>query len=190
MTGPTRGGNGRFSRSIKTARRDAEAAALRDQGLTYQQIADELDMGNKGDAYHAVERAIASLPREPAEAVRAIELQRLDAMYRAAMGVLQREHVTVSHGHVIRRQVGVERDADGIERLDMDGNPIPLFEDILDDGPILAAIDRLLKIQERRAKLLGLDAPAKLEVLTLDAIDAEIRKLQSELGVDGEVPAE
>lgn len=40
---------------------------------------------------------------------------------------------------------------------------------------------------ERKAKLLGLDAPAKVEVLTLDAIDAEIRKLSAELGVPAEV---
>jgi hypothetical protein len=44
---------------------------------------------------------------------------------------------------------------------------------------------------ERKAKLLGLDAPARVEVLTLDAIDAEIRKLQAEFAsapADVDVP--
>lgn len=48
---------GRFARSIGTARRDAEAAALRRQGQTYQQIADELGYASKGRAHGAVRRA-------------------------------------------------------------------------------------------------------------------------------------
>jgi hypothetical protein len=46
----------------------------------------------------------------------------------------------------------------------------------------MQAIDRVLHIMDRRAKLLGLDAPTRTEVITLDAIDAEIRKLENQLG--------
>jgi len=46
----------------------------------------------------------------------------------------------------------------------------------------MQAIDRVLHIMDRRAKLLGLDAPTKTEVITLDAIDAEIRRLETQLG--------
>jgi len=42
--------------------------------------------------------------------------------------------------------------------------------------------DFVLKVLDRRAKLLGLDAPTKTEVITLDAIDAEIRRLELQLG--------
>lgn len=35
---------------------------------------------------------------------------------------------------------------------------------------------------ERKAKLLGLDAPTRHEVLTIDAIDAEIRMLRAQMG--------
>ena len=35
---------------------------------------------------------------------------------------------------------------------------------------------------ERKAKLLGLDAPQRFEHLTIDAIDAEIRMLKAEMG--------
>jgi hypothetical protein len=35
---------------------------------------------------------------------------------------------------------------------------------------------------ERKAKLLGLDAPTRFEHLTLDAIDAELRKAKAEMG--------
>ena len=40
---------------------------------------------------------------------------------------------------------------------------------------------------ERKARLLGLDAPARFEHLTLDAIDAELRTLKAEMG---ELPPE
>ena len=71
-----------------------------------------------------------------------MELERLDRLYEAAVGVLERHHVTVSQGRVVQ----------------LDGEPLP------DDGPVLQAIDRLLKLQERRARLLGLDAAQKLDV--------------------------
>jgi hypothetical protein len=34
----------------------------------------------------------------------------------------------------------------------------------MDDGPVLSAIDRLVRISESRRKLLGLDQPAKMNV--------------------------
>jgi len=46
----------------------------------------------------------------------------------------------------------------------------------------LFAIDRVLAIQERRARLLGLDAPIKTEVITLDYIQSEIQRLEITLG--------
>lgn len=137
-----RSGNGKWVRTPESAARDARAAELRAQGKTFQQIADELGLANKGDAHHAVERALAEIVKGPAEALRDLELSRLDTMYEAAMGVLERQHVTVSNGKVVH----------------LSDDPLP------DDGPVLQAIDRLLKIQERRAKLLGLDAEKKVSL--------------------------
>jgi len=45
------------------------------------------------------------------------------------------------------------------------------------------AIDRVLSIMERRAKLMGLDAPTRTEVISYDHITAEIMRLERELGV-------
>src|SRR5690606_7690573 len=51
------------------------------------------------------------------------------------------------------------------------GEEVPL----LDDGPILAAADRLLKISERRSKMLGLDKPVQAEVThKAEAVDSEL----------------
>ena len=46
----------------------------------------------------------------------------------------------------------------------------------------LFAIDRVLAIMDRRAKLMGLDAPIKTEVITLDYIQQEIARLEATLG--------
>lgn len=50
----------------------------------------------------------------------------------------------------------------------------------------MTAIDRCLAIMDRRAKLLGLDAPIKTEVITLDYIQQEIQRLEAELGNNDE----
>lgn len=160
----SRGADGKYIRTIADAERDAKAARLRARGWSYSRIAVELGYTDKGNAYHAVQRILVETIAEPAAELRQIELARLDALYEAALGVLERRHITVSNGRVV-----YVSDKDGVET--------PLE----DDAPVLQAIDRCLRIQERRAKLLGLDAPAKLEVVTLDAVDAAIRDLEADL---------
>jgi len=46
----------------------------------------------------------------------------------------------------------------------------------------LFAVDRTLAIMDRRAKLLGLDAPVKTEIVTMDYMDKEIQRLEALLG--------
>jgi hypothetical protein len=51
-----------------------------------------------------------------------------------------------------------------------------------DDPDIrLKAVDRQVRISERRCKLLGLDAPTRVETITIDQIEAEIARLSAEL---------
>jgi len=184
MTTGTRDGKGRFSRTVDTARRDAEAASLRAKGRTYDAIAAELRFSGRAKAYEAVQRAYADIPYEGAEEARRLDLERVDRLIEHAWAVLERDHLTVSQGRVVRRFAGVERDEDGIERLDMDGKPIPVFEDVLDDGPTLAAIREIRGLLERRARMTGYDAPARsrVEFVTEDVIEAEIRKLETQIG--------
>ncbi|MFE3004232.1 MULTISPECIES: hypothetical protein [unclassified Streptomyces] len=154
------GGDGQFVRSLTTAQRDAEAARLRTQGWTYQRIADHLKFKQRADAYNAVKRVLDATVREAGEDIRALELERLDRLEAAANEVLERQHVTVSNGRVVS----------------LNDAPLP------DDGPVLAAIDRLLKIQERRARLLGLDAPAKAAITISPERAAALEQLVAELG--------
>jgi hypothetical protein len=180
---PPRGNHGRFTRSIRTAQRDADAAALRAKGWTYQRIANELGFASKGKAHEAVQRAFADIPTEDVEAAKRLDLERIDRLIEVAWGVMERLHITVSDGRVVGRKIGVERDEDGIELLDKDGNTIPVYEDILDDGPALNAIDRINRLLERRARIIGYDAPSRsrIEVITSDMIEEKIMQLEAEL---------
>ncbi|MFJ6143108.1 hypothetical protein ACIQH7_05885 [Streptomyces anulatus] len=168
------GGDGQFVRSLTTAERDAEAARLRSLGWTYPRIAAELDFKHRADAHNAVKRVLKETVREAGDDVRALELERLDAelsrladVEREVWTVLKRKHVTVSNGQVIR----------------IDGEPL------LDDAPVLQAADRLVKIEdarrkngERRAKLLGLDAPTKQAITITPERAAALEQLVEELG--------
>ncbi|MFD9618490.1 hypothetical protein ACFWB2_14640 [Streptomyces virginiae] len=157
-----RDGRGQYTRTTDTARRDAEAAELRSQGLSYQAIADRMGYASKSSTWEAVQRALKAIVEEPAENLRQLELQRLDAelvrltaLEEAAAAVLRADHITISHGRVIKTT-----DPET-------GEEVPLR----DPNACLAAMDRLLKIEEARRKngesrrkLLGLDAPAQVRV--------------------------
>lgn len=138
---PMRDGGGRYAKDPSTAERDARCLELRKRGLSYRAIAAEVGV-DVATAHEAVKRSIAAIIEEPAAEVRQMELERLDSMWVAVMGVLEAKHFKVSDGRLVKL------------------NDVPLE----DDAPVLAAVDRLLRIQERRSKLLGLDQPVKQEI--------------------------
>ena len=158
----------RFARRPETAARDAEAAILRAQGWTYPAIAEHLKFADRGNAYHAVQRAIANVLPEPAESILFFELERLDAELERLNGleeevraVLTRRHITVSNGRVILHPET--------------GEPME------DDGPVLQATDRLLKIEEarrrngeRRAKYTGIEASIKVDATVHEVTQQDI----------------
>lgn len=160
----------RSDRKEDIAERRAFAIALRKTGMSYEKIGHALGEqfrnqkkpdGGEFTAQYAsklVREAIKDIYREKADDLVAIESARLDDMTQEVIAVLRTKHVMVSNGSVVKQLV-----------LDANGAPIfnpttglPMAEPILDDGPVLAAIDRLIKIQERRAKLFGLDKPTKV----------------------------
>lgn len=159
-----RGGRGRFVKSIETAERDADACRLRTEGQTYAQIAETLGYNDKAAAQKAVERALTAIVAEPASHLRALEDARLDVALVVAFRVLRTKHITVSNGRLILDPV----------------TELPLQ----DDAPNLAAIDRIVKISDRRAKLHGLDAPVKFEGFDPTGVDAQIAQLAADLGMN------
>jgi transposase-like protein len=146
-TGGRSQATGEYIRSTDVVATDARAAELRGQGFSYAAIAREMGWASKSSAHDAVHRAFKATLTEPAEQARAVELARLEDAHDAALAVLMREHITVSHGKVITV-------------TDDDGNEVPL----IDDAPVLQAIDRIRALSESRRKLLGLDAPSRVSV--------------------------
>ncbi|MEU3161794.1 hypothetical protein ABZ753_30980 [Streptomyces griseoincarnatus] len=146
---------GKFEPSQATADRAAAAARLKAENprMTYQQIADAVGYRNKGDAWRAVERCREAVLRQAGRELIASEAAQLDDLFVAAMEVLERDHVMVSHGRIVKDDTGTP---------------------LLDDGPKLAAVREMRQIRESYRKLFGLDAPSRVSV------DAE--KLGQEIG--------
>lgn len=151
MTTPGRDKKGRFARTLEGAARDAEACRMRADGHSLREISETLGYGSAANAKRSIEALLRETVVEDVSALRTLELERLDRAERAVMGVLRSRHVTVSHGKVI--YVPDPEHPEDPER------EVPL----LDDGPVLQAVDRLLKIAQRRSALLGLDAPTKVQ---------------------------
>lgn len=171
--GRSRDEHGRMATGPAELEKAGRALELRKRGLTYAQIAAEMGYADGAGAHKAVQAALRGLVTEmtlDADELRRLELERLDQAEAAVWRVLEREHVTVSQGRVVRQWVLDEdghpivlTDDQGNTVYDADDRPVYQEEPVLDDDPVLRAVDRLIKIQGRRAALLGLDAPQKIE---------------------------
>lgn len=107
-------------KKIAALEKRRQALELAKAGIDYQTIADRIGYNSRQAAWKAVNSAIKDIIRPPAEAVRDMQIARLDSMLASIWA-------SVKQG-----QYG--------------------------------AIDRALKLEERRAKLLGLDAPVKTDL--------------------------
>lgn len=117
--------------AVNASERRKQALELRKKGYTYEEIGKEIHC-TKLRAWKYVKReldAIHAKTAETSEEVKTLELQKLDALYKA----------------VFNRAISFDEEEE-TEKVD------------------LYAVDRCLRIMERKAKLLGLDSPEKLEV--------------------------
>lgn len=126
--------------------REAQAIALRRQGLTYQAIADAMNISAPG-AFQMVKRGLDRTLREVADDYRELEVQRLETALAAIWPKV------------------------------IEGN--------------LAAIDRMMRLVEVRAKLLGLNAPTKIEqeVTVFEGgteLDREVQRLAELLAANAD----
>lgn len=129
---------------VLIAQRRTRVLAMRIEQFSYQQIAVQLGITEelaRQDYKRAAAQAQAELAASAKEA-RELELMRLAAMEHEVWKVLRTRHIVIQQGKVVYL-----RD-----------------EPVEDDAPVLQAIDRLERISRRRAALLGLDAPVKVEV--------------------------
>lgn len=131
------------------AERKAKAWELRSMGLREQDIADQIGVAQSTVSTYVTE-AFAELKERglaSAEEWRALELEKLDRQQRHLERIMARNHVAYANNGKI------------IMDVDEKGNPYKL----IDDGPVMQAIEGLRKNSESRRKLLGLDQPTKIE---------------------------
>lgn len=114
--------------------RAAEAVTLRTQGMTYRQIADQLGYPTENAANKAVLGVLRRAEVEAADALRILEVARLDLLWSKTM-----RGITAS-----------ETSPQGLSA---------------------ALVSAAVRVSERRARLLGLDAPTQLE--NVSPIDIE-----------------
>lgn len=154
-------GRRRTAEQIET---DARAYDLFRRGLSYRQVAREMGWKTPSAAFDAVRRAARENAVDPleAESARQVFLDRLQDYRRSAQRVLAARHWTVSQA--------------GKVAVGPDGEPLA------DDGPVLAALDRLLKVDDMECRLRDLYPAVKsrVQVITEDAVDAEIARLAAE----------
>lgn len=122
------------------------------------------------------------------------ELDKLDAMETAAWEVLESLHYVVNQGEVVyvypdeqpefkkRGWARPQLDPEVREAIERKRGEL-MREPLTDNKPVLDALTVLLKIAERRAKLLGLDAPVKkqIEVSSGENVDDRIARVFAEL---------
>jgi len=126
------------ARSVLARQRESQAISLRSAGATYDQIAAALGV-SATSAFRMVRRVLdrtAKHTNEEADQLRAIELRRLDAALVQVWNLMTAAAPAPHAGTA----PGIDKDFEYLR---------------------LSAIDRLVKISERRAKLLGLDAPTR-----------------------------
>lgn len=149
--------------------RDLEALRLRATGWSLEDIASRLGWSRPAQAVSGIKRAISSLARFTGTEQRLVELEKLDQIEAELWKVMGRTHwAFTNRGDLVMTPDG---------------------EYMKDDRIILEAADRLMKVAERRAKLAGLDAPARAEIFTIDSVEAEIARVEAELKQIGQLKA-
>ena len=146
MKNNPRGGTSKFA--LLTRKREERAVTLRLQGMTLDAIAKEVGYATHQGVRFAIFRAMARLPAiEDVLACRQQELAKLDEVEREAWEQWHRSTQDAETRTTSQTKDGpvITDKAEG-----QSGNP--------------ALLDKIIKCSERRAKLLGLDAPEKLAV--------------------------
>lgn len=149
------------------AEKKYRAYQLKLDGYSLQEICDQMKaerytgVSSKASIKTLIDEQIKDNLSPLVDEYRAVEYARLENQRRRLLAIIEREHVVVNSGRVVRH---------GEPKVDYDdeGNPIATIDEdagapVLDDGPRLKAEAELLKVAERMAKLFGLDAPTKVE---------------------------
>lgn len=159
-----RDGLGKFRRTPEGVERDIAACKMYVAGKTYQEISDALNYGGFGNARRGVQKILLDPARRASDEMCALLQARNEEIYVMARDIALKDHLAHSHGKVV---------------YDYD---MPVY----DDGPKLSAMDRMTRSLGEIAKLTGAYSPQKFENLSLEAVQAEIARLEEEAREAGE----
>jgi hypothetical protein len=148
-------------------KRDAECARLKATGHTPVEIARAMGWGdNTAMVQTAIRRALAAHYKFTVDEIRLQELDSLDAVEAELWTALRADHFMMQNGRVVL----------------LNGMPVA------DDRFALETLDRILKVKERRAKYLGLDATTRISV-EADQIGSEITAMIAMINANADAQA-
>jgi len=165
-TPTSRKGKTKIEIALEAQQREEAAVGLRALNYSYEAIARELGWTDGSAARKAIQRCLDRHEEANVDDLRRVENSKIDMLEARCVSVLNKRWMKVDHGKVVYSPV-----------LNEDGTP-----EILEDPmPHLAAVREMRQLLTRRAALRGLDAPLRkiIEVITDDAVDAEIRRLEA-----------
>jgi hypothetical protein len=138
-----------------------EAVRLKAIGWDVPEITDELGYPSEEVCLRGMRSAMAETVRFARDEARFLELCGLDEVELRLWKMLEDCPPLVQQGKVV---------------IDRNGREVP------DKRFTLEVFDRIKDVKAQRCKLLGLNAPTRSEVITLDGVEAEIARLERELG--------
>lgn len=154
---------------IAIAERRRKALDMKLSGYTYAVIAEELGVSEsviKKDIQRSLDMYVDE-HKESTERVRAAELAVLNDAMIVARRIMHEQHFAHSGGKIIERNIGTFDE--------------PEYVVVIDNGPSMQAIDRVVKISESRRKLLGTDAPVEVRATVDGTINYVISVSADEL---------
>lgn len=145
----------------KGTARDSEAARLKALGWSLEDICERLNLGDDPRrASAAIKRAMATAIRFAHDELRHMDYTGLDELEYRLWKLLDQKHILVNQGRIIHGDTG---------------------EPLEDNRFVLEVMDRLMRVKEQKAKLLGYMAPTRSEVISVDSVESEIKRLEAEL---------
>ena len=121
---------------IHTTQKEAEVLELRKAGWTFERIAERLGYANKGGAWKAYDRALTATLQEPADELRRLERERLDALFSAMY------EIAMTKGSARHAEVALKAMEQRAKLLGLDA-PVRMRHDVITHDAFAEAVAQL-----------------------------------------------
>ena len=152
-----RDGNGNFIRTAEQMEKDHEAAGMRLRSKKLREIGERFGVTPQAAAL-MISRAMADIPTESTAELIKLELMKYDRIEAKAADIMEKYHPIITQS----------------------GKVLSDFEE---ETPVIQAMNTLLKVADRRARLLGLNAPTRTELTSTVSVTVEDRSKQAKMVV-------